>query len=40
MLEQPAVAETVVDRLLQRVELVAEPHDLPVGQFRPDRVSR
>ena len=34
MLEEPAVAETVVDRLLQGVELVADPHDLPVGQLR------
>ena len=34
MLEQPAVAEPVGDGLLQRLELVAQPHDLPVRQLR------
>ena len=32
--EQPAVAEPVRDGLLQRLELVAQPHELPVGQLR------
>ena len=34
MFEQPAVAEPVRDGLLQRLELVAQPHELPVGQLR------
>ena len=33
VLEQPAVAEAIADRLLQRLELVAQAHDLPVLQL-------
>ncbi len=35
MLEQAAIAEAVADRPLQRLELVAQPHDLSVRQPRP-----
>ena len=33
VLEQAAIAEAVADGLLQRLELVAQPHDLPVLQL-------
>ena len=33
VLEQPAVAEAVADRLLQRLELVAQPDDLPAREL-------
>ena len=35
VLEQPAIAEPVADRLLQRLELVAQPHDVAVPELRP-----
>ena len=34
VLEQPAIAEAVADRLLQRLELVAQPHHLAARAAR------